>query len=66
MKVTIMITIERHDRLHVSTSAALIIVTLPKYRARALIYDRVDFGPRDLRRLDGIQRLLSVHVACKR
>ena len=34
--------------------------------ARALMADRMDSGPRDLHRPDGIQRLPSVHVTCKR
>ena len=34
----------------------------PKLRT-CLIYDRVDSGPRDLSRLDGIRRPSSVHVA---
>ena len=58
--------IGRSSQRHVSSGTPFDRRHLKYISRMCLIDDRVDSGPRDLRRPDGIQRLPCVHVACKR
>ena len=50
--------------VHVSQGMPLILIHLLSFLARVVITDRVDSGPRDLRRFDRIQRPISCHITC--